>query len=177
VSCVIAVNEFDAEATLPRTLSQHLSPREDGAPLCDDLKAAAHAGGTTKVIGKKLTTIANDDAIDIAPGKTVQYKFQVPVNNLNCKVEGRVRGLAGGNRDLAVYFFTDDQFVEFMQSTNGGSASDVSPKRDVQLDYQVYGAGTYYLVVSNRFSVVTTKVAQVKADVRCTKSPRPHIIE
>jgi hypothetical protein len=178
ISCVIAINEMDADVELPITLGQNLTPREDGAPLCDDPRAVTHERKAVKMVGKVLTSVANDDAVDIAPGKFAHYKFQVPANTLNCKLQGRVRGLAGGNKDVGVYFLTDDQFVEYVQSPTGGSGvANLHPQQDVQLDYQIYGAGVYYLVVSNRFSTMTTKVAQVKADVRCTNSPRPHIIE
>ena len=178
ISCVIAVNEMGSDTELPTTLGQNLAPREDGAPLCDDPRAVPHQRKPATMVGKVLTSVANEDAVDIAPRKFAQYKFQVPVTPLNCKLQGRVRGLAGGNKDVNVYFLTDDQFVEYVQvPSGGGEDSAVHALQDVQLDYQIYGAGTYYLVVSNRFSTMTTKVVQVKADVRCTNTPRPHIVE
>jgi hypothetical protein len=174
-SCVIAVNGENALKQLPLTLNERIAPRDDGAPICDRPEVPSRSRAASKPLVTALVTpVANEDATDVAAGKFVHFKIEHPVNSLNCKLQGRVKGLAGGNRDIEVYFLTDDQFVAFMKSPMAQSTPD-DRAIDIPLDYQFYGSGTYYLVVSNAFSMVTNKVAQIKADVRCTRTPRPHV--
>jgi hypothetical protein len=63
-----------------------------------------------------------------------------------------------------VFLMTDDPFVawsnnpsNFHTTWHGFRAS------DLRLDYQLYGAGTYYLIISNAFSAVTSKTVEIQA--------------
>lgn len=122
--------------------------------------------------------LANDPVAEIPPNTNRAIKFVLPPMTKNCKVLGRVHGLAGGNKDVDVFLFTDDQFVAWdKRSSSPHTTWETFRSADVTLDYQLYGAGTYYLVISNAFSTITRKTVQIDAQLKCTNEPRPVIRE
>ncbi len=123
--------------------------------------------------------VADEDALDIGAGQFVPIKFALPEIDRNCKVVGDVRGLAGGNRDVAVFLFTDDQYADWRANPSVEPHTTWQEFRgsSTALEYQLYGSGTYYLVVSNHFSGMTQKTVQIKARVRCVVGSPPRIME
>lgn len=123
--------------------------------------------------------VADSDAQEIPAGKFFEVKFAVPDLDRNCKVVGSVRGLAGGNKDVAVYLLTPEQLVDWRASPARDPHTSWEAFKDstVTVDYQLYGGGDYYLVVSNGFSVFTSKTVQIKTRVKCTSDARPVIGE
>jgi hypothetical protein len=122
--------------------------------------------------------IADEDAIDIPAAASRPFRFVLAPDKGNCTVVGNVRGLAGGNRDVEVMLFTSDQYVESKANpTQAEAQATLAKSANHQLDFQLYGSGTYYLVVSNDFSALTPKTVQVKAQLRCVAGSPPRIME
>ncbi len=93
----------------------------------------------------------------------------------HCKIIGRVEVLRGGNRDVIVSVLGHDEFTNWRNSR--GAVADVlfqaGPQTVVNLAVPIPQAGTYYLVISNRFSTVTAKAITGSAEVTCMGAPVP----
>lgn len=161
MSCVIKVG--DNVTPMPATLAERLVPEGDGIPVCDRPTQVGVASGA----GRAQSIIVDKPNVRIAAGRLVDYKIIVPESNGTCKIAGRARGLVGGNKDFQTYLFTDDQYISFLKG-EAQSGAPVPVLTDAPLDYQLYGGGIYYLVLSNRFSSMTDKVIAVKAVLACT---------
>lgn len=105
------------------------------------------------------------------------YGFVLPTGG-TCTLEGRVEVTEGGQRDLAVAVFGNDDFTNWKNNVSGrGQAMFSAPPQTVTNVHVAIGApGTYWLVLSNRFSSWTSKGASAKANVTCIGSPQPVLI-
>lgn len=147
------------DTTMP---AQAPAPGQDGAALTSP--------------GPVTSPIADEDAAEIGAGKFLSWRFEHPDTDWSCKVVGSVRGLSGGQRDVDVYLFTDDQYVSWRANPVREPETTWETFRgsSTSLDYQLYGSGTYYFVVSNP-ATYTDKLAQIKTQIRCMNEPRPAI--
>jgi len=91
----------------------------------------------------------------------------------DCRVEGSVRGLLGGRRDVEVYVFAQDDFLKWTHLSSWKtpdfglyrSARQTITDLDVALPEPV----EYQLVISNRFSAATEKLVQARVSLRCVQ--------
>lgn len=146
----------------------------------DSLNAAERARVADSIAAAtpQVIALADSTALTIPAGQFYSVKFTAPKNDRNCKVLGKVVGLAGAEKDVAVMLFTDDQYADWRaNSSEPHTTWPIEKAQTINLDFQLYGRGTYYLVISNGFSVVTDKVVQLHAQLRCTSDPRPVIRE
>ena len=93
----------------------------------------------------------------------------------NCKLTGRIEVVSGGNKDLQIILFRHDDFINWKNNPRGSGQAVFSggPQTITALDVAVPDSGTYYLVLSNRFSAFTSKTSTGSADVVCIGSPVP----
>jgi hypothetical protein len=100
------------------------------------------------------------DKISVEAGHYVYWSFQVPQGQYDL-VQGRFPVIAG--RDVEAYIFDRDGFENFSNGTkaktwyNSGRVTVDSPNVALK-------PGQYYLVFSNKFSLVTNKLVEV--DIR-----------
>jgi hypothetical protein len=92
------------------------------------------------------------------------YRLSVPQEASNVRVEGRFVATGGAGNDLEVYLLDEDGFSNWQNGHatrtfyNSGRAT-VGDLDAILPD----GAGTYYLVLNNRFSLLTPKAAELNA--------------
>jgi hypothetical protein len=114
----------------------------------------------------KVIPVLDSRAIPLAAGEHLEVAFEVD-DPRPCTLTGRVRGLAGGGRDVEVFLLDDQGFSEWYNGIpprplyySGRSAS-------TSLRVRIPGEGEYHLLISNRYSLLTDKVVEVR-DARVT---------
>jgi hypothetical protein len=120
----------------------------------------------------KLLTIkvADDKGAHIQPRDAITYDFVVPETDQKCHLVGQLHGSGGFDGNLETFLLTDDEYV-FWHANPAAiphSSWDTIRGSETTLNYALPGAGTYHLVISNEMSG-TTKIVQVKAQVKCTR--------
>jgi hypothetical protein len=108
----------------------------------------------------------------IGPRAFEQAGFHLPGRG-KCVLTGRVEATLGGVKEVYVYVFPDDEFVNWQ---NGGTASALfhaGPKTITNLEVPLPDSGTYRVVVSNRHSYYTPKSVNASVSVSCVGSPTP----
>lgn len=136
---------------LPRTVA--------GAPVA--------TAGSAKLLTIK---IVDEKAVHIEARGALDYGFVVPETEEKCQVVGQMRGAGGFDRNLETFLLTDDEY--FFWHANPAaiphSSWDTIRGSETALAYDLPGAGTYHLIVSNAMSP-TSETVQVKAQVKCTR--------
>ncbi|HEY8830961.1 MAG TPA: zinc ribbon domain-containing protein [Gemmatimonadaceae bacterium] len=129
------------------------------APLTGAVGAKAFS---IKVADAKLAHIQAHDALD--------YGFVVPETDQKCRLTGQMHGVGGYDRDLETFLLTDDEYIFWHANTAAipHSSWDTMRGSETTLAYDLPGAGTYHLVISNAMAA-TDKTVQVKALVKCAK--------
>lgn len=119
-------------------------------------------GLTIKVADAKLAHIQPHDALD--------YGFVVPETDQKCRLAGQMHGIGGYDRDLETFLLTDDEYIFWHANTAAipHSSWDTMRGSETTLAYDLPGAGTYHLVISNSMSPADKSI-QIKAMVKCVK--------
>ena len=126
---------------------------------------------------RRLSLIGDTLRIAAPSGQTPGFSmigFSLPTPG-KCKVTGRIEVVAGGNKDLLVALFRHDDFVNWRNNpqARGRTLFWAGPQTVTTLDVAIPDTGTFDLVLSNRFSTVTSKTAIGNAEVVCIGSPVP----
>jgi hypothetical protein len=126
--------------------------------------AASIAAISNKPITMKVADVRN---ATILARDAIHYDFTVPETDQACRLVGQIRSTGG---DVELLLLTDDQFVFWRANPAAIPHSNWEPQRgsDLALNYELSGAGNYYLIVSNALSASTHRVVQAKAQVKCT---------
>jgi hypothetical protein len=132
--------------------------------------ATVAAAGVTA--GVKLVTIkvADEKAAHIQAHDALHYSFVLPETDQKCQLVGLLHGGGGFDRDLETFLLTDDEYL-FWHTNPAAiphSSWDTIRGSETPLSYDLPGAGTYHLVISNGMSPAA-KTVQVKAQVKCAK--------
>lgn len=164
-----------ASAVRPDSLSRESAARDSA--LKEQARRDRFRADSIRAATPRFVRVADEDALEIGAGRYQEWKFALPATAQSCKLLGRVRGVAGGNHDVDVLLFTDDDYADWVGSQRDDRAVDPHSTwgslrvSSVNLDYQLRGGRSFYLVVSNKFSFLTRKVVQVKARLRCMNAP------
>lgn len=112
--------------------------------------------------------LPGESPIELRPRSWVAIPLEVR-DSRPCRLRGRIVGLRGGDRDFRIYVFDDDGFVNWRNQTRGGRHIFAGIRTSAQtLDVSFRGKGTYHLLVSNTFSILTSKLVQPEGlAVRC----------
>ena len=160
--------ELRAQADHAALMHQDSLRAMEGVRVADSIAAAT----------PQIVAIADSAALTIPAGQFYAAKFDTPNNDRNCVVQGKVIGLTGANKDVAVMLFTDDQYADWRADVaHRHSSWPIEKAQTINIAHQLYGRGTYYLVVSNDFSLVSEKIVQLHVRLRCTTDARPAIRE
>lgn len=100
-------------------------------------------------------------ALTVAQGHSTYYKMTVPAEATNVKLQGRFAATGGSGNDIIVSVMTEEAFING-RNGHGHDALWESDKVTVgDLDVNLpNGAGVYYLVFSNSFSLLSPKAVQ-----------------
>lgn len=117
---------------------------------------------TIKVADAKSATIPARDAL--------QYLFELPETEQQCRLMGQIHGIGGFAGNLEVFLLTDDEYLFWNANPAAIPHSSWETVRgsETALNYPLSSAGTYHLVISNVMSP-TPKSVQIKAQVKCAK--------
>jgi hypothetical protein len=127
----------------------------------------ATSGAVTKLQSIK---VADAKLAHIHPHDALDYAFVIPETDQKCQLVGQLHGIGGYDRDLETFLLTDDEYI-FWHANPAAiphSLWDTMRGSETTLSYNLPGAGTYHLVISNGMSP-TDKTVQVKALVKCAK--------
>jgi hypothetical protein len=130
----------------------------------------ATAADLTKPGALITIKVADAKAAPIPARDALQYLFSVPETEQKCALVGTTHGVSGFGRDIEVFLLTDDEYIFWNANPAAMPRSSWEPVQGSEntLNYQLPGAGTYHLVISNVMSP-TPKTIQVKAQVKCVK--------
>lgn len=117
---------------------------------------------------------ADDKAREIPARDAIDYAFELPKTDQSCKLVGQIKGVSSDYQPVEVFLLTADAYVFWHANPAAIPRSSWPSFRgsETALDYQLHGAGTYHLVVSNVMSPTPRRV-QVRAHVKCTRTPIP----
>lgn len=164
-----ASNRADSLAVITRTadsLAATLREREAA-----DKKRVADSIAADRVRPRVLALFDNDTRS--IPTRWFAQKGVHLASRGDCSLTGRIEAIAGGSKDISVYVFTDDEFVNWK---NGGTASALfqsGPKTITNLDVALRDSGRFRVVISNRHAYWTEKAIRADVSARCVGSPTP----
>ncbi len=112
------------------------------------------------------TPPARGDVVDlpelkIGAGQYHYYGFETS-DDRPCRLRGRVETTAGGRHDTDVLVLDRDGFANFQYNRRFETVFAAPRTAAVTLDVPLPGPGSYYLVLSNRFSAFTGKMVKVE---------------
>ena len=96
----------------------------------------------------------------ISPGGYLYYELELS-DSRPCRLRGRVETTAGGSHDLDVMVLDADGWANFRYNRRVSPVFLERRTAAVTLDVPL-GPGTYYFVLSNRFSSFTSKIARAE---------------
>lgn len=139
----MADDSSDATTTVADTSAPAMVPRVDSVALYE-------SGAGTEVvpyggyIGKEFTA---------------QAGFQ-------CGLHGSVIATEGGNEDLIVYILNDTEFINWKTNPSTAATFASAQQKAISLDVPLK-PGHYQLIISNRFSAMTNKMARASVYLVC----------
>lgn len=135
------------------------------------LPTAATATAAATKPGKLLTIkVVDAKSASIQPHDALRYHIELPETDQKCRLVGTLHGLGGFDRDLEVFLLTDDEYLLWSANPAAIPHSSWETVRgsETTLGYQLPGAGTYHLVISNVMSPAA-KTVKITAQVKCTR--------
>ncbi|MFY9560293.1 MAG: hypothetical protein WAQ52_08685 [Terriglobales bacterium] len=105
-------------------------------------------------------------AFTVNAGSTHYFKFTVPDGALNVTLKGHFTATGGTGNDIQVALVTEDQYVNWQNGHetktfyNSGKVTQDTLNVSLPSD-----ATTYYLVFSNKFSLLTPKAVHANMDL------------
>jgi len=89
------------------------------------------------------------------------YQFELR-DRRACRLRGHIQVTDGGSHDIDVFVTNQDGFQNFQNGNNLSTYMHERRTSAVTLDLPVRGFETYYLIVSNRFSLFTGKAVALQ---------------
>jgi zinc ribbon protein len=109
-----------------------------------------------------VDVIDDNAALDIPGGSANSWTWHADAARPDCRVTGRVLGIAGGERDIDVLIMSHAEYASWTRHRPVHPSFESGPQSLVILDQTVKDTGTYHLVISNAASVSTHKVVQTQ---------------
>lgn len=124
-------------------------------------------GGSPSLLPRQAVriTLGDGQPSDIASQGFRHYDFDLPARA--CIVTGRILGVAGGNKDFQAMLMDDDNFRNWQTSHHARVYWQTEKVAAATLEARLAGPGTFHLVISNVFSLATTKTITVQGQVTC----------
>jgi hypothetical protein len=132
--------------------------------------AGPAASSSVAPLPPQVTDLKDEDAMEVRPSGWTTWTWETEAPRTSCRVTGHLQVLAGGAKDVNVFVATEDDFLNWKNDHDARVYYQSGKKTAVTLDVPVSGAGKYVLVVSNAFSLLTSKTVQTKGlQVTCTE--------
>jgi hypothetical protein len=159
----------DAATASPVSVGLLPSPSDSGAT-----PSAATVATPGKGVKALTIKIADAKAAHIDAHNALNYDFVLPETDQRCQLVGQLHGGSGFDNALETFLLTDDEYLFWHanQAAIPHSSWETIRGSETALSYDLPGAGTYHLVISNEMSAAP-KTIQVKAQVRCVKQVPP----
>jgi hypothetical protein len=109
-----------------------------------------------------FVTIANGAAV-VAAASYSWYTFAIPPNAGAISINGRFVATGGTGNDIVCYILDDDDFVNFKNGHAVSAYFNSQKMTQGPIAAANLPAGTYYLVLDNRYSLITPKAVQIVA--------------
>ena len=109
-----------------------------------------------------------DPAFTIEPAHYHYAKFTVPADAQNATVQGRFTASGGAGNDVVVFIFPEDDFVNWQNNHDSKVLYQSGQVTQASINAELPGPGTYYLVFSNNFSVISPKAVQADITINYT---------
>lgn len=110
---------------------------------------------------KRHTLSFGSGALTVAQARSSYFKMTVPADATDVQLQGHFTAQGGSGNDIMVQVMNDNEFVNW-QNHHGQDTlwdSDKVTVGDIKLSLP-NGAGTYYLLFNNSFSLITPKAVQ-----------------
>lgn len=110
---------------------------------------------------QRVTTISNPD-LGVSPNGYASFKFDVPAGATSVHLQGGFFAKGGSGNDVEVFLLPEQDFLNWQNGHravtlyNSGKVTTGTINVNLPSD-----AGTYYLVFSNKFSLVSPKSVNV----------------
>lgn len=107
---------------------------------------------------KRHTMTFGNGALTVAQVRSTYYKIVVPADATDIQLQGHFTASGGSGNDIIVSVMNEDEFINW-QNHHGYDTiwnSDKVTAGDIKLSLPS-GAGTYYLLFNNSFSLITPK--------------------
>lgn len=109
-----------------------------------------------------FVAIANGAAV-VAAASYSWYTFVVPPNAGLIAINGRFVATGGTGNDIVCYILDDDGFANFKNGHAARAYFNSGKMTQGPIAGANLPAGTYYLVLDNRYSLITPKAVQINA--------------
>lgn len=126
--------------------------------------------GTNSTVQPKDTTESLvTQPFTIEPEHYHYIRFVVPDGATNATVSGHFEATGGAGNDIEVFILDNDAFVNWQNNHSVSTYFNSGKVTQGTIQSQLPQPGSYYLVFSNTFSVVSNKAITTTAELRYTK--------
>jgi hypothetical protein len=91
------------------------------------------------------------------------YKFTIPENANNVVIDGHFTATGGTGNDIVCYILDEDSFTNLQNGHQARTYYNSGKVTTARIQAANLPAGTYYLMLDNRFSLMTPKAVQIQA--------------
>lgn len=138
------------------------------ASMGDDSSDAAAGSGAGQTVPRvdSLALYESGVGTEVVPyGGYIGKEFTAQAG-FQCGVHGSVIATEGGNEDLLVYILNDNEFINWKTNPSTGATFASAQQKAISLDVPLK-SGHYQLIISNRFSAMTNKMARASVYLVC----------
>ena len=123
--------------------------------------------GTSALLGRQplRMTIGESQPTEVPSTGYVEYHFVLP--RRSCMVTGRLLGISGANKDFQAFLMGDDDFINWKTNHQARAFLQTGKVAAATIEARLNGPGTFHLVISNVFSLSTSKTVAVQGQVEC----------
>ncbi len=161
------------------TMSEPTSNVTAAAPISVGLPPSASTNSATAAVSAAMPAkdakglsikVADAKAVRIEAHNALNYDFVLPQTAQRCQLVGQIHGSSGFDGALETFLLTDDEYLFWHanQAAIPHSSWETIRGSETALLYDLPGAGTYHLVISNEMAP-SAKTIQVKAQVKCAR--------
>lgn len=120
-----------------------------------------------------VTTLIDEHTLRIPAEKYQAVQFAIRTGK-RCRLQGRVLGLDGGNKDVEVQVLNADDYANWTTKKDRVAAAQMgvffgARQTATSLDVPLPDTGTYTLVINNGFSALTDKIVAARAETICNR--------
>jgi hypothetical protein len=125
--------------------------------------------GEPQAMRPTVIPIASASDVDIPAGAIERFSWEVPQNQPNCHLTGRIEVVAGGSKDVQVFVVSADEYQNLENGHSARTYFSTEKTTVVVLDVQVGGPGPKVLALGNTFSAFTAKRVHLSdVEASCT---------